>query len=233
MTAGIHQPHYFPWIGYFNKMAKSDTFILLDEVQMEKGSFMYRNRILNKQGKIVYLTVSGDKHGQLSKKYFEISSKNDEVWLNKHKEEIKKSYGEGAFFEEVWSELADLFETRESTVCGYCVRSITRIRDLLGIESKLVMQSDLEYDKSKRKNDLVIELCKAVGASEYLSGNGARKYADESSFADASIKLSYQQFDMPKYPQMNSGEFVEGLPVLDLLFNCGIKRAKEIFWETA
>ena len=232
MIAGIHQPHYFPWIGYFNKMAESDIFILLDEVQMEKGSYMYRNRILNQQGKIVYLTISGDKHGFIDKKYNEIKSKDDETWLKKHREEIQRSYGDSVFFEEVWSEIADLFETRESTICEYCIRSILRIKELLGIGSKVVLQSDMEYDKNQRKNDLVIELCKAVGATEYLSGNGARKYADEASFADASIVLSYQQFKIPEYPQMNSSEFTPGLSMLDLFFNCGIKRAKEIFWET-
>ena len=232
MIAGIHQPHYYPWIGYFNKMAKSDIFILLDEVQMEKGSYMYRNRILNKQGKIVYLTISGDKHGFIDKEYREIRSKDDTVWLTKHKEEIKRAYGDSVYFAEVWSVLSDLFETHESTICDYCIRSILRIRDLLGIESRVVLQSELKYDITQRKNDLVIELCRAVGAAEYLSGNGARKYADESSFADASIALLYQQFEMPEYPQINSKEFVGGLSILDLLFNCGIQRSKEIFWKT-
>lgn len=232
MIVGIHQPHYFPWMGYFNKMAESDTFILMDEVQMEKGSYMYRNRILNKQGKVVYLTISGDKHGFIDKKYCEIPSKDDSVWLHKHREEIKRAYGESPFFQEVWSAIEDLFETHESTICAYCIRSILRIKDLLGIESKIVLQSSLDYDKSKRKNDLVIELCQAVGASGYLSGNGARKYEDESSFSAACIELRYQQFDMSVYPQMNSAEFVPGLSILDLLFNCGLEKTKEIFWDT-
>lgn len=232
MIVGIHQPHYYPWIGYFDKMAQSDTFILLDEVQMEKGSFMYRNRILNQQGKIVYLTISGDKHGFIHKKYREIKSKDDELWLRKHKDEIKRSYGNSPYFNEIWAEIGDLFETYETTICAYCIRSILRIKQLLGIESSVVLQSDLKYDQSQRKNDLVIELCKAVGATAYLSGNGARKYADEQSFTDAAIALSYQRFEMPEYPQMNSSEFVPGLSVLDLLFNCGIEKSKEVFWKT-
>ena len=42
MMIAIHQPHYFPWIGYLDKMAKADKFVLMDTVQLEKRSYMLR-----------------------------------------------------------------------------------------------------------------------------------------------------------------------------------------------
>lgn len=230
MVVGIHQPHYFPWMGYFDKMAKSDLFILLDGVQMEKGSYMYRNRILNKQNKIAYLTISGEKHGYLEKKYSEIQSTNDEIWLLKHKIELERAYSSSAYFNEVWETIEDLFNTKEDTICKYCIRSIYRIKEILGIYTKIVMQSQLPADDLKRKNDLVINLCQVAGGDEYLSGNGARSYADESDFEKAGIKLHYQHFTVPQYQQLNSTEFVPGLSMLDVLFNCGIEKTKDLFW---
>ncbi len=231
MVVGIHQPHYFPWIGYFDKMAKSDRFILLDEVQMEKGSFMYRNRIINCQGKIVYLTISGDKHGYLEKKYRDIESTNDNECLKKQKNEIIQAYKESNFFDEIWNHLGILFETEETTICNYCIRSIFAIKDLLGIDTKIFLQSDLHYDETQKKNNLVLDLCKAIGANEYLSGNGARKYTDEASYLSAGITLRYQDFHIPEYDQIHTNEFIPGLSILDMLFNCGIERTKQMFWN--
>ena len=229
MTVGIHQPHYFPWMGYFDKMAKSDTFILLDDVQLEKGSYMYRNRIINAQGKVVYLTISGDKHGFLERSYREIESANDAQWLAKHEAELKRAYQESPYFYEVWPLLEDLFHTEEKTICAYCIRSILRLKELLEIPTKILLQSELPGEVTGRKNDLVLGLCKLVGADAYLSGNGARKYTDENSFSEAGIKLSYQQFTPPVYPQLHTEEFVPGLSLLDMLFNCGVKAVREYF----
>ena len=176
MKVGIHQPHYFPWMGYFDKMAKSDIFILLDRVQMEKGSYMYRNRIISNQGKVIYLTISGDKHGYLKREYRDIRSTNDGIWLKKHESDIFNAYKESPYFYEVWEQLEPLFNSQEDTICKYCVRSIYKIKDILKIPTTIIMQSDMDTDEQKRKNDLVLNLCEVIGANTYLSGNGAKKY---------------------------------------------------------
>ncbi len=228
MKIGIHQPHYFPWAGWFNKMYSVDKFVILDQVQLEKGSFMYRNRIINDKGQIKYLTISADKHGFLEKKYSEIQTLNDEVFLGKQRDEIIRAYGNTQFYEDVWNELKELFETEENTICDYCVRSIMKIKEMLDIETEIIMQSSIDIAPSYKKNDLIIGLCKSIGGDEYLSGNGARKYNDEEQYKKEGIKLMYQQYVMPEYKQIGSDDFVPGLSILDTLFNCGIQRTREI-----
>lgn len=224
----IHQPHYFPWAGYFNKMNMVDTFVLLDEVQLEKGSYMYRNRILNDKGQIKYLTISADKHGFLEKQYKDLKTVNDDVFLAKHKDELIRSYKKAYYFSEIWNEIEDLFDCHEDSICDYCVRSINRIKGILDIRTNIIMQSGLDYDKTCNKADLVIEICKKVNANEYLSGNGARKYNDETKFINNGINLVYQEYEIPQYKQINSEMFMPGLSILDVLFNCGIDNTKEI-----
>ena len=45
MIVSINQPAYLPWLGYFDRIAKSDLHIVLDTVQFEKNSFINRNKI--------------------------------------------------------------------------------------------------------------------------------------------------------------------------------------------
>ena len=59
MTVSIHQPNYLPWIGYFNKIVRSDTFVIFDDVQFpvgKKGFFGNRNKIKTNNGEL-WLTV--------------------------------------------------------------------------------------------------------------------------------------------------------------------------------
>ncbi|MBN1129589.1 MAG: WbqC family protein, partial [Chitinispirillaceae bacterium] len=49
-------------------------------------------------------------------------------------------------------------------------------------------------------------------------------YLDERLFTEAGIRVAYQDFSPPRYPQHWAGgdkEFIPGLSVVDLLFNCG------------
>jgi len=231
MIAAIHQPHFFPWLGYFDKMAKSDVFVLLDDVQMEKGSYMNRNRIMNLNGTIAYITISGDKHGYLAKRYCDISTTSPEVWIEKHKSQIKNAYGKSAFFNDIWSRIETVYSESEETICAYVVNSIMAIRDILGIDNKIIMSSSISVPNGAKKNDLVLEICKAIKADAYLSGNGARKYTDEDSYKEAGIVLRYQSFTHPEYSHKNATEFFPGLSVLDMLFSIGAEETRRLFWD--
>lgn len=54
MVVAIHQPEHLPWLGFFNKMANADEFVILDNVQYRKRYFQNRNKILVNGGGYVY-----------------------------------------------------------------------------------------------------------------------------------------------------------------------------------
>jgi hypothetical protein len=69
-------------------------------------------------------------------------------------------------------------------------------------------------------SDLILEICRATGASVYLSGSQGRNYLNETSFSDAGVRVVFQEYRHPSYPQLH-GPFVPFMATVDLLFNCG------------
>lgn len=66
----------------------------------------------------------------------------------------------------------------------------------------------------------LVDICKRLGADTYLSGAGGQGYLDLSQFEAAGIRVAFQAFEHPVYPQ-RFGPFEPFMSVADLLFNCG------------
>ena len=233
MVVAIHQPHYFPWLGYLAKMASVDRFILMDTVQLEKCSYMIRNRIIDSYGNIKYLTISADKHGFLDKEYREIRIKEFDIYTKKQENLILDAYKKCRYFDEVWNSISPLFKEAHELLCDVTIHSIQILRDILEISTPLVMQSDLKVDGNLKKEKLVLGLCKAAGADVYFSGRGASmQYLDVDECERAGVHVVFQDFKHPVYEQIGSHPFTAGLSTLDMLFNNGIEKSKELFWDS-
>ena len=62
MIVTAHQPAYLPWLGLLHKAALSDVFVLVDNVQFEKDSFINRNKLRSPEG-WRWLTVPASRSG--------------------------------------------------------------------------------------------------------------------------------------------------------------------------
>ena len=231
MMVAIHQPHYFPWVGYLDKMAKADKFVLMDTVQLEKRSYMMRNRIVDMGGNIRYLTIITETQNHYNYQYKEIKAKNFKEWTDKQKGILISAYKKSPYFNEIWEAIYPIFIERHEYLCDITIHSIDILRNLFEIKTPLILQSDLDIDKNAKKGILILEICKSVGADIYYSGNGAKKYMDNEMFEQEGVHVLYQKFEHPVYKQIGDQQFVQGLSALDMLFNCGIKGARELFWN--
>ena len=47
-VVAVHQPTFLPWLGWWDKLARADVLVLLDDVQFPKkgGTWMNRVRML-------------------------------------------------------------------------------------------------------------------------------------------------------------------------------------------
>ena len=220
MIVAIHQPNYLPWLGFFHKMHKSDVFVLLDDIQYTKGYVCNRNKIKTRQGWI-WLTVPVLTKGKLNQQIKDTKINNRVHWGKKHWKSISSNYEKAEFFFKYSPFFKDLYWKEWDLLSDLNENIITYITKQLGINTEIVRASELEGVKGN-KSDLLISICKAVGADTYLSGAYAAIYMEEKKFKENNLKLIYQKFKHPTYTQL-WGKFIPQMSAIDLLFNEGPK----------
>lgn len=230
MILSIHQPSYFPWLGLLDKISKSEIFMVMDEVQLSDSAFQNRNLFLSPDGKTKYLTIGFNKNGYLSRRFCDLEIVQPD-WQEKHLNTLKAYYGKLRFYREVLPFIEPVFRNTYRLLVDPVVESMRVSMQLLGISTKIICQRDLNYDRETKKNDLVLALVKSAGADLYLAGTGSKAYMRLDTFTEQGIQVIFNHFVHPEYPQRNMQKFEPGISCLDLLFNVGIERSREIFWQ--
>jgi WbqC-like protein family len=229
-TMAMHQPNYVPWLGYFHKMASSDWFVHLDAVQYPRGqSFGARNRIKTPNG-VAWLTIPVSRpHGREGKVTYREISFAEPGWADKHLKTVEASYRRAPYFDEVFRLFAAGLAAGQ-TLVDVNLSLIESFADYVGISSKRVRLSEL-LSEFGQKNELIAEICHALGADAYLSGmGGGRDYTEASELARAGVELHYGDFSPPEYPQL-WGSFEPMLSILDVLFNCGADGCRDLLGD--
>lgn len=219
MTVSIHQPAYLPWLGYFERIVRSDLHVVLDHVQFEKNSFINRNRIRTRDG-WMWLTVpvlTRGRFGDLSIRELRID--NTQRWAEKHWRAIAQNYARAPQFERHAAFLEDCYATRWDRMIDLAAALRDYLLDALAIRTPL--RSSSEMQPRGVKSDLVLELCRECSAKTYLSGAQGRGYLDEPAFAAAGIRITYQDYRHPRYAQAGGPGFEPNMSALDLLLNHG------------
>lgn len=208
----VHQSQYVPWPPYFKKVASADIFVILDNVQFQKNGVQNRNMIRNKQ-KAFWLTIPVKGHLTDRIAYKEVS---DNGWSEKHWKSLVTTYANAPFWDLYKDALERLYSRQYFTLGEINNQFFDFLIEQLGIDTKIVRMSELGVDGAK--SDLILNICKTLGATTYLSGIGGRAYLDECSFLDAGIAIEYLESVSPVYKQFN-GDFIPGLSMLDMMLN--------------
>ncbi len=219
MIVSINQPAYLPWLGYFERIARSDVHVILDHVQIEKNSFVNRNRVLAANGP-TWLTVpvkTKGRFGDLPICGVEID--NQLRWARKHWETLKQAYGQTPYFGTHEDFFAHVYEKDWTNLYLLCKTISEYLLNAFAIETPCVQSSMLNV--SGRRNEMLVNICKSQKATEYISGPLGRNYIDLKPFEEAEISVSFQDYEHPHYSQIRGRAFESNLSAVDLLFNHG------------
>jgi len=211
------QPYYLPYIGYWQLINSVDLFVFLDDVQFKPRSWMCRNRVFNRtKGKYEWLTipVSG---GSQNKSLSEIRVMGTE-WLEVHKRKLSDSLKGENFSGEAISlyQGAIRVERGREGLCNMLMESIELIARELGLSVEFAKASTVRRtERSVGAQNQILDLCRDIGAQEYINLPGGVGLYEDEAFRDAGVKLSFLRVSEFKSLRscLATSKFEEKVPV--------------------
>lgn len=215
----MHQPHYLPWLGFLDKLDRADLFIYIDHVQYERGGWQNRNFVKSANG-AVRLTVPV-RRGALQESLLDKVLDDGRPWRRKHAATLRQAYRRAPFVE-AYPHIIDVaVEATDGRLVELNLRCCSLLADAFGVTTPTLRSSELGPVQGA-KSDMLVELCRRVGATAYLSGDGAAGYLDEQAFVAVGLDVVRQGFTHPTYRQQHMQHgFIAQLSAVDLLFNEG------------
>jgi hypothetical protein len=212
----ILQSNYIPWKGYFDLIAKSDVFVIYDEVQYTKNDWRNRNLISTQNG-LQWLTIPV-RQENLGQKIFEskISTNN---WQRKHISSLQGSYSRAAHFNQFKESIFSLYENQSNLISEINISFIKAICEILEIKTQIIDSRELNLQGDR--NMRLIEACKKLNANSYISGPAAKNYLQTNLFKEESIDIEWMDYSGYKEYKQVYGPFAHGVTILDLIFNTG------------
>lgn len=225
-TVVIHQPDFMPYLGFFHRLIHADIFVILETAQYVDGtsrSWMSRDKIKTEKGE-QWIKVCVQKAPRQTP-IKDILLVEDDKWKKNNLGLLHQNYRKAPFYKEVLPYVEKLYSGEYKYFWNFSFASIKMLMELFDIDIETRFSSDL--DPQGKNNEMIVDIMNKLGAKTYLSGTGAEDYYDPEVYEKAGIRVIWQDFKHPVYPQQ-FGEFIPYLTSLDLLFNCGIEESRKI-----
>ena len=224
MIVSTNQPYFAPYPGFFYKAHLSDCFVILDDVQFpRKTTWISRNRFKNDQGTL-WMTIPVLKKGLGLQQISDVRICHSGHWKKKHLRSLKDAYAHAPYLKDHTDLIERVISRRHEHLLNLNLEIVNYILEYLKIATPVVLMSQL--DVVGIGTPLIIDICKTLGASQYLVQSSALSYYDRAEFEAEGLELISFKAPAFIYPQL-WGNFIANLSVLDMLFNCGDK-AREI-----
>jgi len=226
-TCVILQPSYIPWRGYFDLIHRADVFVFYDDVQYDTRGWRNRNRVKTPRG-AQWLTIPVNARGAQTERIpIHRIATAPEPWPRKHLETLRRLYAAAPHFPEFLPWLERVYADPPPLLADFTIATTIDLAAMLGITSTRFLRSS-ELGIGGGKTERLVDICRHVGASAYLSGPSAKSYIEPERFAEAGIALEYIDYSYPEYPQLYP-PYDAQVTILDLLFMTGADAPRYIW----
>ncbi|WP_313114925.1 WbqC family protein [Aequorivita sediminis] len=216
---GIMQPYFLPYIGYFQLMEMVDEFVIYDNIEFSKASWIRRNRMLQ-NGKDAFFTLPLKKDSDFLDVDQRYLVENFDKEAGRLLRRIKANYSKAPYFNDFFPVVEKIICYEERNLFDYILNSVYCIKDYLKIETPIKVFSKLGKDVHLlRAQDKVIGVCKALQATHYINSFGGKHLYDSESFEQENLELLFFRTSQIEYSQFENN-FIPFLSIMDVcMFN--------------
>lgn len=223
-TCAIMQPTFLPWLGYFNLIHSVDTFIFLDDVQLDKRSWQTRNRLFT--GHTVNWVSCPIQKASRNTRICDAYISHNTDWQSKLIKTITHSYAKAPFFDDCAELLSVIHDAPTDTLSNFNQHIIVFIASRMGLNVNFITASTLQC--GGKKSHHLLALCKAVNANNYYSPRGSKNYIEEEGVLYSALdSVEYQDFVPKPYSQYHCSDFESHLSIVDAVANIGWNATKQ------
>jgi len=238
MKAGIMQPYFFPYIGYFQLIKAVDTFVMYDLVAFRKRSWITRNRILDK-GKNQPIYIHMPVEGKSSFKTInQVQLVQESKWKKNLLNLVYYNYKRAPFFSETYSLIEDCLNFQANTINGFNMYSVSKICDVLDIKTPILTSHSsftgieeklpkIVANVSEMKSKRVLEICKVLGVATYVNPIGGTELYNKAYFIKNKLDLEFVQTQPFSYRQFND-DYIPYLSIIDVLMHNNKQNTKQL-----
>ena len=182
------QPYVFPYGGYYRLLAEADEFVLFDCVQFNRRGRVHRCEVAGPAGQKEWLTLP------LARQSREVLIRDLEFAPGARRtldERLARhrwlKAGRGPLAEALREHLYGPLEG----VADFLEDGLRLVAEALGLRARIRRSSTLPIDAGLRRQERVVAIARALGASEYLNLSGGRALYCGERFAAEGMTLRF------------------------------------------
>lgn len=217
MIISVMQPYFFPYVGYFSLIRKSDLFVACDEVQHIKQGWVNRNRTFSLDKEFNYIRIELHKASQNARIRDLMISEKDQ-WKQVLMNQLNVYRKRAPYYQETVELLQQCFACEEKNLAKWLVNSLRLVCDYIGIKHNIVLLSemDLAYEPVTSADEWGLHITKALEGHCYLNLPGGMSFYDNDKYEAQGVHLTFIQNHLRPYDQKTEN-FIPGLSIIDLL----------------
>jgi len=214
------QPYFFPYVGYFDVIRKTDRWVVFDVVKYRPKSWMNRNRILDVNAGHTYVTVPV--HKASSQQLSEIRVVDADRAAGKILKQLQQYRPTSPFLDAVTrivQETFDDFSKADGLLRDLNTIGLQKTCDYLGIafHYQICSQLDLDLAHVTHPGQWALEICDQLGADGYVNPPGGKELFRREEWEERKIDIAFTTLSDLRYEVDDRFRFEPRLSILDCM----------------